>query len=449
MLIKRLYSVFKNTFSDMDNLIAVCQITSTANKEKNYQMCKALITNAHKCGAKMVFIPESFDYIEEDKAKALEMAESLDGSLINSYKSLAKSLNIWLSLGGFHEKFSDTKLRNTHLVINNEGEIAETYHKIHLYDVQIPSKNIQAFESSLVEAGTEISPPVKTPIGNVGLAICYDMRFSQMAIALAENGADILTYPSAFFFGTGAYHWEILLRARAVETQSYVIAAAQTGSHSSTRKSWGHSLVVDPLGTIIAQCSEEPGFVLAPIDLSLIKTIRQEMPLECHRRYDIYPKMISSTLCKKKSIEDFYEFKFGSSIVKGLQVFYKTQLCLAFTNIKCVLPGHVLVAPLRAVEKLTDLSKDEVGDLFLAVQKVQKIIEEVHNTNSSSIVIQDGQHAGQTIKHVHVHIIPRKCGDFLVNDDIYRKLQNEKDCKNPKRSDDEMGYEALFLRSFF
>ncbi|XP_060844615.1 deaminated glutathione amidase isoform X2 [Rhopalosiphum padi] len=449
MLIKRLYSVFKNTFSDMDNLIAVCQITSTANKEKNYQMCKTLITNAHKCGAKMIFLPESFDYIEEDKAKSLEMAESLDGSLINSYKSLAKSLNIWLSLGGFHEKFSETKLRNTHLVINNKGEIAETYHKIHLYDVQIPSKNIQALESSVIEAGNEILPPVKTPIGNVGLAICYDMRFSQMAIALAENGAEILTYPSAFFFGTGAYHWEILLRARAIETQSYVIAAAQTGNHTSTRKSWGHSLVVDPLGTVIAQCSDEPGFVLAPIDLSLIKSIRQSMPIECHRRYDIYPRMMSSTLCKNKSVEDSYEFKFGSSIVKGLQVFYKTQLCLAFTNIKCVLPGHVLVAPLRAVEKMTDLSNDEVGDLFLTVQKVQKTIEQVHNTNSSSIVIQDGQHAGQTIKHVHVHIIPRKAGDFLVNDDIYRKLQNEKDCTNPRRSDDEMAHEANLLKSFF
>lgn len=433
----------------MDNLIAVCQITSTNNKEKNLQVCRALITNAQKCGAKMIFLPESFDYIEEDKAKSLEMAETLDGSLINSYKSLAKSLDIWLSLGGFHEKFSESKLRNTHLIINNKGEIAEIYHKIHLYDVQIPSKNIQAFESSLIETGTKISPPVKSPIGNVGLAICYDMRFAQMAIALAENGADIITYPSAFFFGTGAYHWEILLRARAIETQCYVIAAAQTGSHSSTRKSWGHSLVVDPVGTVIAQCSDEPGFVLAPIDLSLIKTVRQSMPLECHRRYDLYPKMISSTLCKNKSIEDFNEFKFGSSIVKSLQVFYKTQLCLAFTNIKCVLPGHVLVAPFRAVEKLTELSNDEVGDLFLVVQKVQKVIEQVYNTNSSSIVIQDGQHAGQTIKHVHVHIIPRKSGDFLVNDDIYRKLQNEKNCVDPKRSDDEMAHEAKLLRSFF
>ncbi|XP_025203414.1 deaminated glutathione amidase [Melanaphis sacchari] len=449
MLIKRLYSVFKNSFSDMDNLIAVCQITSSSNKEKNYQMCKALITNAHKCGAKMIFMPEAFDYIEEDKTKTLEMAESLNGPLINSYKSLAKSLDIWLSLGGFHEKFSETKLRNTHLVINNKGEIAETYHKIHLYDVQIPSKNIQAFESSIIEAGTKISPPVKTPIGKVGLAICYDMRFSQIAIALAENGADILTYPSAFFFGTGAYHWEILLRARAIETQSYVIAAAQTGNHSSTRKSWGHSMVVDPLGTVIAQCSEEPGFVLAPIDLSLIKSIRQSMPLESHRRYDIYPKMISNTICKNEPIEDSYEFKFGSSIVKGLQVFYKTQLCLAFTNIKCVLPGHVLVAPHRAVEKLTDLTNDEVKELFVTVQKVQKAMEQVHNTNSSSIVIQDGQHAGQTIKHVHVHIIPRKSGDFLANDDIYRKLQNEKDCLNPKRSDDEMAHEAKLLRTFF
>lgn len=100
--------------------------------------------------------------------------------------------------------------------------------------------------------------------------------------------------------------------------------------------------MVDPLGTVIAQCSEEPGFILAPIDLSLIKTIRQSMPLEHHRRYDIYPKTISSTFCNM-IIDDSQEFKFGTSIVKGLQVFYKTQLCVAFTNIKCVLPGRILL----------------------------------------------------------------------------------------------------------
>jgi len=396
----------------------------------------------------MIFLPEAFDYIEEDKVKSFELAESLNGPLINKYQSLAKSLDVWLSLGGFHEKFSRTRLRNTHLVINNEGEIAEKYHKMHLYDVEIPSKNVKAYESSSIEAGNEILPPVKTPIGNVGLAICYDMRFSQMAIALAENGAEIITYPSAFFFGTGAYHWEILLRSRAIETQCYVIAAAQTGKHNETRKSWGHSMVVDPLGTVIAQCSEEPGFVLAPIDLSLISNIRQSMPLECHRRYDIYPKMIQNTL-SNKTIEDMQEFKFGTSIVRGLQVFYKTDFCFAFTNIKCVLPGHILVAPLRPVEKFTELSSNEVKDLFLSVQKVQKAIEQVHNTNSSSIVIQDGKDAGQTIKHVHVHIIPRKSGDFLVNDDIYRKLQNEKNCSDPKRSDDEMATEAKLLKSYF
>lgn len=182
-----------------------------------------------------------------------------------------------------------------------------------------------------------------------------------MAIALAENGADVLTYPSAFFFGTGAYHWEILLRGRAVETQCYVIAAAQTGSHGPTRKSWGHSLVrcsisarptsdfannmfqvVDPLGTVIAQCSEEPGFVLAPIDLSLVKSVRQSMPLERHRRYDVYPKTVSSPARDDRPVADSDGFKFGADTVKGLQVFYRTHLCYAFTNIKCVLPGRIL-----------------------------------------------------------------------------------------------------------
>ncbi|VVC41049.1 Hypothetical protein CINCED_3A009336 [Cinara cedri] len=397
MSIRRFCSIYKNVLADMDNLIAVCQVSSTANKETNFQMCKSLITNAHKCGAQMIFLPEAFDYLEQDQTKSLELAESINGPLINNYKSLAKSLDIWLSLGGFHEKFSETKLRNTHLVINNKGEIAETYHKMHLYDVDIPSKHLKTCESSLIEAGNEISPPVKTPIGNVGLAICYDMRFSQMAIALSESGADILTYPSAFFFETGAYHWEVLLRSRAIETQSYVVAAAQTGKHSSVRKSWGHSMVVDPLGTVIAQCSEESGFILAPIDLSLITSVRQSMPIQSHRRYDIYPKIVSST-SYNESIKDSDEFKFGTATVKGLQVFYKTQFCLAFTNIKCVLPGHVLVAPQRIVAKFTELSKDEVNDLFLAVQKVEKVIEQIHNANSSTIVIQDGQDAGQTIK---------------------------------------------------
>ncbi|XP_050427011.1 nitrilase and fragile histidine triad fusion protein NitFhit isoform X2 [Adelges cooleyi] len=376
------------------------------------------------------------------------MAESLDGPLISDYRALAKSLGVWVSLGGFHEKFSDTKLYNTHVVIDDRGEIASKYHKIHLYDVELPSRNINAKESSLIEAGSEIVTPVHTAIGNVGLAICYDMRFPQMAMALAEKGADILTYPSAFFFGTGAIHWEVLLRSRAIETQCYVIASAQTGSHSSSRKSWGHSLVVDPLGTVIAQCSDEPGFVLAPIDLTLVNSIRATMPLVNHRRYGIYPKM-SSTPWPYLPIQDSSEYKFGASTVKGFQVFCQTPLSMAFTNIKCVLPGHVLVAPLRSMEKLSDLNEDEVKDLFLLVQKVEKTVETLHNTKSASIVIQDGEDAGQTIKHVHVHIIPRKQGDYLDNDDIYRELQNERKSTIPKRSDDEMAQEALVLRKHF
>ncbi|XP_078061598.1 deaminated glutathione amidase-like [Mustelus asterias] len=143
-------------------------------------------------------------------------------------------------------------------------------------------------ESDFTIPGTGIEPPVSTPIGKLGLAICYDLRFPEISLVLTEAGAEILTFPSAFTVTTGLAHWEPLLRARAIETQCYVVAAAQTGKHNEKRTSYGHSMVVDPWGCVVAECNEGRDICYAEIDLQYLWDIRQDMPVSHHRRKDLY-----------------------------------------------------------------------------------------------------------------------------------------------------------------
>ncbi|KAL1130000.1 hypothetical protein AAG570_012943, partial [Ranatra chinensis] len=291
----------------------------------------------------IVFLPEAFDFISENKEEALKNAESLEGELISRFRLLAKDNDAWLSLGGFHEKVSDTKIANTHIIINNSGDIVETYRKVHLFDVNIPAKGVKLQESKIVEGGDKIVSPVQTPFGNIGLSICYDLRFPEMGMMLKNLGADILTYPSAFTYATGSLHWETLLRTRAIENQVYVVAAAQCGKHNSKRTSWGHSMVVDPNGTIIGQCPEGIGFTLALIEPSIIGNLSQEMPVWDHRRNDLYPTLLP--LNNKKSVtirNPNQHFQFGQVSVNSDAIFYNTDLTVAFTNKRCIVPGRIL-----------------------------------------------------------------------------------------------------------
>lgn len=146
-------------------------------------------------------------------------------------------------------------------------------------------------ESSSTLPGPRLEPPVSTPAGKLGLAVCYDMRFPELSLALVQAGAEILTYPSAFGSVTGPAHWEVLLRARAIETQCYVVAAAQCGRHHENRMSYGHSMVVDPWGTVVAQCSEGPGLCLAHINLGYLRQLRQHLPVIQHRRPNLYSNL--------------------------------------------------------------------------------------------------------------------------------------------------------------
>ncbi|XP_036968873.1 deaminated glutathione amidase isoform X2 [Acanthopagrus latus] len=226
---------------------AVCQVTATPDKQANLSACKQLMEEAKERGASMVFLPEGFDYIGSSREESLSLAESLTGDIISQYTQLARKLEVWLSLGGFHERGhdweSDRRLYNSHIIINDKGDIVSVYRKAHLFDVELPEKGVSLKESAFVIPGPTLVSPVQTPIGKV------------------------------------------LLRARAIENQCFVLAAAQVGQHHEKRQSYGHALVVDPWGEVLGDCGgEKPGMVLVEIDLEKIRSIRRNMPVQQHRR---------------------------------------------------------------------------------------------------------------------------------------------------------------------
>lgn len=437
-------------------LVAVCQLNCKANKDDNLAATTKLIVRAAVLGCKMVFLPECFDMVGESQKQTLDNSESLTGPLVTEYRQLAKDNNVWLSLGGLHEKSSTNeadKSNNAHIVVNSSGEIASVYRKVHLFNLEIPGV-IRLKESEFSVAGDRIVEPVDTPVGKVGLGICYDVRFAEFGIALAKAGADLLTYPSAFTVPTGLAHWETLLRARAIENQCYVIAAAQTGAHNAKRSSYGHAMIIDPWGAVVAQCSDEPfTLAVAEINFDFLKTARLKLPIWTDRRPELYGSITAPV--PRSDIDSQLAYTFGAVQVQSSQVFYKTQLSYAFVNHRPVLPGHVLIGPLRAdAKRLADLSSSEVLDLFTTVQKVQRVIEQEFRASASTIAVQDGVEAGRSIDHLHVHLLPRKESDFGgKTDQIYSELQGhdkvESTRKSPPRTDDEMKQECLKLRSYF
>ena len=184
-------------------LVAVVQLNCKSNKDDNFCRASGLVQNAARAGARIAFLPECFDMVCESRQQTLQNMEPIAGPLIQKYKELAASSRIWLSLGGFHEKVEgEEKARNAHIVISDAGDIVSIYRKIHLFNLEIPGV-VRLIESEFSTAGDGLMQPCETPAGKIGLGICYDVRFPEMAIALARSGADILTYPSAFTIPTG------------------------------------------------------------------------------------------------------------------------------------------------------------------------------------------------------------------------------------------------------
>lgn len=263
--------------------VGVVQMTSNADLDRNLAIAERLVTEAATRGAKLVVLPECFAYLGPEEGK-LALAESLDqeGPVLTRCRALARSAKVDLLLGGFWERSADpSKVHNTGVYLSSDGAIRASYRKVHLFDVDLPDGTTLA-ESETVAPG---ATPVVTdaPFGTLGLSICYDLRFPELYRRLVDAGAIALAIPSAFTETTGKDHWHILLRARAIEQQCYVLAAAQTGHHYGPRRSYGHAMIIDPWGRILAEQEEGEGVVLASIDPSLVAQVRRSLPSLAHR----------------------------------------------------------------------------------------------------------------------------------------------------------------------
>ena len=262
------------------NLAAVLQLNSTSDEEANLEQAEVLIRRAASYGATFVATPENTNYLGPHEEK-VRRAQPLDGPVCGQFSDLARELEVHLLLGSFNER-SDDPLRchNTSVLFGPTGERLAVYRKIHLFDVDI-SADARFTESATIEPGNQLVV-VEADSVRIGLSICFDLRFSWLYGELRARGAELITVPSAFTLTTGKDHWHILLRARAIETQSWVMAPAQVGKHDDQglRESYGHALIVDPWGTVVADAGDTPGIAVAEIDLDRLREVRQAIPMQ-------------------------------------------------------------------------------------------------------------------------------------------------------------------------
>ena len=261
--------------------VALCQLNARDDRAANLSAARDLLSRAADGGADLALLPEYTDYL--GPSSGLPKPEGLDGEYATFFASAARSLGINVMAGSFHETGPDAShTYNTMPVFDRTGSLVGAYRKIHLYDVEIPGR-VSYRESSSVAPGSEI---VVVPVDGVqvGLSICYDLRFPELYRQLAVSGASVLVVPAAFMMHTGRDHWEVLLRARAIENQCYVLAAGQIGDHDPGRTCFGRSMVVDPWGTVVAQMPDEVGVVMADLDLGRLERIRLEVPSLANRR---------------------------------------------------------------------------------------------------------------------------------------------------------------------
>ncbi len=263
-------------------IAAAVQMTSTEDVERNLARAGRWIGRACEAGATLVALPENFAYMREEGAGPNPAAQAPDGPVPRFLADQAKRHGVVLAGGTFPEAIpSDQRVYNTALLYGPDGERLASYRKIHLFDVELPGATL--FESRGVAAGDE--PVVAdTPVGAIGLSVCYDVRFPELYRELSRRGARLLLVPSAFTVPTGSDHWEVLLRARAIENQAFVIAAAQYGVHNAKRRSYGRSMIVDPWGLILAQAGDGEGLALAELDFARQDEIRARLPALQHRR---------------------------------------------------------------------------------------------------------------------------------------------------------------------
>jgi predicted amidohydrolase len=277
----------KTTPSYANFRVGLIQMRSVRAPQRNIDDAARLIGEAKAAGADYVQTPEMTN-IMDDKRQSLFATiapEEADTSLA-AFRETARTHRLWLHVGSLAIKVSSDKAANRSFLIDPKGEIVARYDKIHMFDVDLAGG--ESYRESRSYRAGEVAVTADLPWGRLGLTICYDLRFPALYRALAEAGSSFLAIPAAFTRQTGEAHWQVLMRARAIENTCYVLAAAQGGKHENGRETYGHSLVVDPWGRVIAEGGTEPGVVMAEIDLAAITAARARIPsLEHGRRFEV------------------------------------------------------------------------------------------------------------------------------------------------------------------
>jgi len=277
-------------------------MTSAPEVEANLTMARGLLERAHAEGVTLAALPENFAIMgrkEIDKIAAAEIAG--EGPIQAFLGHCARELGLWI-IGGtipLRVENEPKRVASASLMFDDQGRCVGRYDKIHLFDVGIPNRdapqrNERYRESATVAPGSQ-AKVISTPLGRVGMAVCYDVRFPELFRVLQEQGAEILSLPSAFTAPTGKAHWELLMRARAVENLCYVLAPAQSGIHPNERETWGDSLIVDPWGQVLSRVTDAgPGLAVAEIDRTVQQELRERFPALSHRRFTIAPPSLVS-----------------------------------------------------------------------------------------------------------------------------------------------------------
>ncbi len=263
-------------------LVAALQMNSRPNVEANLAQAEDLIDLAIRQGAELIALPENFPFLGDEDQKLAQAAQIAFASE-KFLKQMAQRYQVTLLGGGYPVPSDAGKVHNRALLVGSDGQELARYDKVHLFDVNLPDGNMYQ-ESKTVLAG--VQPPSIYPskeFGNLGLSICYDVRFPELYRHLSQMGAEVMFIPAAFTAYTGKDHWKVLLQARAIENTCYVVAPAQVGRHNAVRQSHGHAMVIDPWGMVLADAGTEPGVAIAEINPSRIEQVRKQMPSLKHR----------------------------------------------------------------------------------------------------------------------------------------------------------------------
>ena len=264
--------------------IALYQARSGIDPAANAAALVEAVHEAAAGGAAMLFTPEMSGMLDRDRERAVGKARiEKDDKVLAAVRTAAAETGIWVHLGSLALKGQGGKLVNRGFVIDDRGEIRARYDKIHLFDVDLPTGESWR-ESAIYDAGRNAIIVPETPVGKLGLTICYDLRFPELFQRLSDAGADLISVPAAFTVPTGKAHWQVLLRARAIEAELFVVAAAQAGRHEDGRETYGHSLVADPWGEVLLEMGEAPGLAFVEIDSKRLADVRSRIPVHQHRR---------------------------------------------------------------------------------------------------------------------------------------------------------------------